>query len=61
MSNKCSLLYLWWWLSDFRAYEPYTLSGIPSGKPPSCETPRQPTIYAIAIAIARTNVPLSSA
>ena len=25
----------------------YTLSGIPSGEPPSCETPRQLTIYVV--------------
>ena len=38
-------VYIWWWLSDFRAFEPYTLSGIPVGEPPSCEAPRQPTMY----------------
>ena len=36
-----------WWKKCLckRAYEPYTLSGIPGGEPPSCEAPQQPTIY----------------
>ena len=33
----------------------YILGGIPKREPPSCEAPRQPTIYE------RTNVPLNSA
>ena len=28
-----------------KAYQPYTLGGIPRRGPPSCEAPRQPTIY----------------
>ena len=36
-------------LSKYRAYKPYTLSGIPNGEPPSCEAPQQPTIYICSV------------
>ena len=34
-------------MAEIRAYEPYTLCGIPNGEPPSCEAPWQPTMYLV--------------
>ena len=43
--NKVILLYLVGSLVTLLAYYPYTLVGSLAKEPPSCETPRQPTIY----------------